>query len=378
MKSSKVTHHPGYDGTAFSTVEDEIEDASGRLDTAEADIVTLTTGLATRYAHNYLINGAMMVSQRNTSYTSTGGANNDDVYVLDRWNLLSDGNDIVDVTRATDVPTGGLYSMGLDVETVDKKFGILQVVEQKDCIGLIGSTVTLSAYLRVTNATRLDKIKMGVLAWSSTADTVTSDIVSAWNVDGTNPTLVANWTYENTPADLGVTTSWARYSVTAAVDTASTTNIGVFIWSDNVTDTDLADFLYVTDVQLELGAVATAFDRRGYGDEFSLCQRYYQKTYNDDVVPGTSTSVGARTSMGGNNNTTGAIDFPFATRMRATPTTVTFYSTNDGASGNIFDAAGANRVATLQASGMGGVACSCVANADGHLLSGQMVAQAEL
>jgi hypothetical protein len=25
MKSSKVTHHPGYDGTAFSTVEDELE-----------------------------------------------------------------------------------------------------------------------------------------------------------------------------------------------------------------------------------------------------------------------------------------------------------------------------------------------------------------
>jgi hypothetical protein len=31
MKSSKVTHHPGYDGTAFSTVEDEIEDLRGSV-----------------------------------------------------------------------------------------------------------------------------------------------------------------------------------------------------------------------------------------------------------------------------------------------------------------------------------------------------------
>lgn len=230
---------------------------------------------------NAVLNGAMMVSQRATSFTSTGSANNDDVYTLDRWLLLSDGNDIVDVSQATDAPTGGLNSIGLDVETVNKKFGILQIIEQKNCIGLIGNAVTLSFKARVTATTKLDNLKAAIIAWDSTADTVTSDIISAWGVEGTNPTLVANWTYENTPANLNPTTSWATYSVTATVDTASTKNIGVFIWSD-VTDTTLGDFLYITDVQLEIGSQATVFERRPIAVETTSCCRYYQ-IYNNEV-----------------------------------------------------------------------------------------------
>jgi hypothetical protein len=42
-----------------------------------------------------------------------------------------------------------------------------------------------------------------------------------------------------------------------------------------VTDTTAGDFLYITDVQLEPGTVATPFERRGYGQELALCQRYY-------------------------------------------------------------------------------------------------------
>jgi hypothetical protein len=48
----------------------------------------------------------------------------------------------------------------------------------------------------------------------------------------------------------------------------------VFIWSD-VTDTTAGDFLYLAGVQLEAGAVATPFERRPFGTELALCQRYY-------------------------------------------------------------------------------------------------------
>ena len=48
-------------------------------------------------AYNYLINGDMTVSQRGTSFVA--GANNDDVYTLDQWILLSESNDGVDVTQ---------------------------------------------------------------------------------------------------------------------------------------------------------------------------------------------------------------------------------------------------------------------------------------
>ena len=87
----------------------------------------------------------MLLLLKATSFTSTGSANNDAVYTLDRWKLLSDGNDIVDVSQETStVPTNKLFALKLDVETEDKKFGIAQVVENNACTGLIGNSVTLS------------------------------------------------------------------------------------------------------------------------------------------------------------------------------------------------------------------------------------------
>jgi len=220
---------------------------------------------------NRLVNGSFNIAQRGTSFVS--GDNNNDTYNLDRWYVLSDGNDAVDITQTTTVPTGAKYSIGLDVETVNKKFGIAQIIENVNCYDAIGGNVTLSFQAKVSATTKLDNVKCAVIAWSGTEDTVTSDIISAWEAEGTNPTLIANATYENTPANLNVTTSWATYSVTANVDTASTANIIVFIWSD-VTDTTLGDFLYITNAQLEIGETATPFERQMYGQQLAFCQRY--------------------------------------------------------------------------------------------------------
>jgi hypothetical protein len=214
----------------------------------------------------------MDIAQRGTSFTS--GANNNDAYVLDRFYILSDGNDAIDVTQTTTVPTGAKFSIGLDVETANKKFGIAQIIENANCFDAIGGAVTLSFQAKVSSTTKLDNVKCAIVAWSGTVDSVTSDIISAWGAEGTNPTLIANATYENSPANLNVTTSFATYSVTANVDTASTSNIIIFIWSD-VTDTTAGDFLYITNVQLEKGSTATSFDYRPYGTELALCQRYF-------------------------------------------------------------------------------------------------------
>lgn len=277
---------------------------------------------ASSFLRNHLINGNFAIAQRGTSFTSTGSANNDDTYNLDRWYILSDGNDIADITQDTaTVPSNGSQTaIALDVETVNKKFGIAQIIEQRNCAGLIGNTVTLSFKAKVSSTSKLDNVKAAIIAWSGTADTVTSDVISAWNVEGTNPTLITNATYENSPANLNLTTSYATYSVSAAVDTASTTNIIVLIWSD-VTDTTLGDFLYITDVQLEVGTAATPFERRQYGQELALCQRYYSKSYNLSTVPGTS-STGGYAALpglaGGTGNT--RTNIRFAVDMRTAPT----------------------------------------------------------
>lgn len=269
---------------------------------------------------NILYNGAMQVAQRGTSFTAS--ANNDDVYTLDRWNLLSDGNDAVDVTQSTDGPERFAYSIALDVETANKKFGIAQFLENKDSIQLENQTVTLSFYAKVTGSSISD-VKAAVLSWSSTADSVTSDVVSSWNASGTVPTFAANWTAENTPTNLNVTTSWARYSVTATVDTASMANVAVFIWNDDATTT-LGDFLYITGVQLEAGTVATPFEHKPYGVELAECWRYYYKyrSTGEHIVNGL-VSTAAQKVMNS--------DYPLP--MRATPTVTTY--DNTGASGKI-------------------------------------------
>ena len=284
-----------------------ILDASGG-NTATINSMTPTADSLQGF-RNRIINGGFDIAQRGTSFVS--GANNDDTYNLDRWYVLSDGNDAVDITQTTTVPTGAKYSIGLDVETVNKKFGIAQIIENANCFDAIGKTVTLSFDAKVSATTKLDNVKCAIVAWSGTADSVTSDIISAWGAEGTNPTLIANATYENTPANLNVTTSFARYTVSAAVDTASTANIIVFIWSD-VTDTTAGDFLYITNTQLEVGSVATPFERRDYGRELMLCQRYYYRE--------TSVGLASTFAIGFNDSTTSAVGTTFfPVTMRTAP-----------------------------------------------------------
>ena len=237
----------------------------------------VAVGGSTAVNKNYLINGGFAVAQRGTSFTA--GNNNDDAYTLDRWYILSDTNDVIDVTQeTTTVPTNGEFAIALDVETVNKKFGIATIIENKDVIGLVGNTVTFSFKAKVSATTKLDNVKAAIVAWSGTADTVTSDIISAWGAEGTNPTLIANATYENTPANLNLTTSYASYSISAAVDTASTQNLILFIWSD-VTDTTLGDFLYIAESKLEKGSSATTFEYAGgtFQGELAACQRYFTR-----------------------------------------------------------------------------------------------------
>ena len=285
--------------------------------TRALDRANIQVGDAPLSNRNHLINGAFAVAQRGTSFTSSSSANNDDTYVLDRWYILSDGNDIIDVSQeTTTIPTNGNYAIALDVETANKKFGIAQIIEGKNCTGLIGEEVTLSFKAKVSDTSKLDNVKAAIIAWSSTEDSVTSDVASAWGNEGTNPTLASNLTYENTPANLSVTTSYATYSVTATIDTSSTTNIIVFIWSD-VTDTTAGHFLYITDVQLERGGNATPFEHRSFGDELLRCQRYFYKKGHSGGEPNKEWFFMLASSGA---NTYGRATVRFPVTMRTTPT----------------------------------------------------------
>lgn len=234
-------------------------------------------------SRNYLINPDFAVAQRGPAFTSaTAPANNDDAYLLDRWILLSDGNDIVDVTQqtsSTHLPDNCITGISLDVETANKKFGIVQILENKDCQELLNKRVCLSfkAKKRSGNAT-VDKIRAGILSWSSTADSVTSDVVSgsSWGAEGADPTLASNWTYENTPSSLTLTNTFQRFIISAEIDTASAANIAVFIWCDN-SDATVGDFIDISEVKLELGHFPERYARRPLEEEIHMCKRFYER-----------------------------------------------------------------------------------------------------
>ena len=276
--------------------------------TRALDRANIQVGDAPLSNRNHLINGAFAVAQRGTLFTSSSSANNDDTYVLDRWYILSDGNDIIDVSQETStIPTNSKYAIALDVETANKKFGIAQIIEGKNCVGLIGDTITFSFKAKVSDTSKLDNVKAAIVSWSGTEDSVTSDIISAWGNEGTNPTLITNATYENTPANLSLTTSYATYSVSANIDTSGAKNIIVFIWSD-VTDTTAGHFLYVTDCQLERGNTVTPFEHRNYGEVADQCYRYYQK-----FEPTTAQGADTKTQAGN----LASILVPFLKPMRS-------------------------------------------------------------
>ena len=277
-----------------------------------AAIVAIETAMGARLAtltrKNRVINGDMRVQQR-TTLGST-----DDSFTLDRWTLLLEAATAATVTQETsDVPTdGSKYGLKLTVgASNNNKFGIATYLEFRDVADLRGKTVSLQAKLKASDA-RIGDVRMAVLEWTGTADTLTSDVVSSWGSAGTNPTLAASWAYLGTPANLSPTTSWATYRVEGLTVGASANNLAVLIWCDDKTTT-AGDTLTITDVQLEEGPTCSGVERRPFAQELQLCQRYFE-------AAGGSGGLFDCFGLGAWVSTTDArIIFYFQTRKRTTP-----------------------------------------------------------
>ena len=221
---------------------------------------------------NKIMNGNFAANQRaalfTTSYTdSTPITNADDTYLFDRWKLLSDGDNIVDVhsygrtmgsrdfstnSSPTWMPAETGFAMAMDVETANKKFGQAQFIESMNCNDLRGQTCTLSWKARAEVGQTSTSIKAAVIGWFGTSDTITSDIISAWNSEGTDPTLVANAEYLNVPSNILLNSTMKTYSLKVNVP-VGIKNVIVFIWndmSDGDVGTTVGDFIFLSDVQL--------------------------------------------------------------------------------------------------------------------------------
>lgn len=219
---------------------------------------------------NRVINGRFGVAQTTNPNTVASY-----VYGTDCWKAMQESGNAT-VYAVGNTFTSTFNSSGtIQIGTANIKFGLLQIIELANMRDLAGAITTLSASLVVNNAATVTNVKMAILQWTGTADTVTNPI-SAWGAAGTNPTLAASWAYVTTPANLSVPGTGGNYSVTGTPGVTAR-NLAVFIWCDSKTAA-ANDYIALTNVQLESGSAPTAFDVRLYLHELRLCQRYLQLT----------------------------------------------------------------------------------------------------
>lgn len=214
---------------------------------------------------NRIINGQFVLQVRENASIA------DNAYGHDRFRVLTEAAAATIYANAFDAAGGSVSGGALQFTGTTDKGGLFQVIEGYNCKDLRGKTVVLSARLLVNNL-RLGNIKMGIAQWVGTENATTGDPIASWGADGVTPTLAANWSWANTPANLNVTTTSAVYSVSATLN-STFTNLAVMIWNDDKSYT-VGDNFGVTNVQLEEGSVPSAYDQKLHSQVVHECMRY--------------------------------------------------------------------------------------------------------
>lgn len=200
---------------------------------------------------NAIINGGFDAWQRGTTGMTGGG------YVIDRW-IAPDSNETVD--RITNTNTNSHSPYMAKVTPTSGGYGIL-VQKIENVHTFAGKTVTFSAWVNPNISQDLRfEVEQNFGTGGSTTVVVTSS-TSRWSVT----------------AD-----SWQKVEFSFALPSVSGKTIGAnsylnIIFGSNTGSA--SNIVHYSDVQLEQGSQATAFEHRPIGLELELCKRYYQE-YN--------------------------------------------------------------------------------------------------
>lgn len=309
---------------------------------------------------NRLINGSMVVDQR---YAGAATANTISGYTVDRWAVSQSttGKLIAQQNAGAVTPPAGFTNyLGVTSQSAysvgsGDYYMIYQMIEGYNVadfgLGAAGAaTFTISFWVRSSltgtfggslqnNANnRSYPFTYTISAantWEQKTVTVAGDITGTW--EKTNSTgLRLNFGLGVGSTYSGTAGSWAGSNLITA--TGATSVVG----------TNGATF-YITGVQLEAGSVATPFERRDYGRELAMCQRYYLKTFDQSVAPaqnaGRTGNLRAYAWTTSANTVPIGITWQYPVEMRTNPTITTFNPNNTNSSwrnnGNTGDAGAA-------------------------------------
>ena len=258
------------------------------LGTPASGILTSCTGLNYDGFKNRIINGGMVIDQRNAGASLTITANPQ--YTLDRWFAgvtLGSKISVQQNAGAITPPTGftkylGVTSLAATTPGVSDVYYMAQSIEGFNVADFAFGTATASAvtisfrvYSSLTGTFGAVLINSGsnrsypfnytissANTWTTITQTIPGDTTGTWATDNSTGFqlrfgLGAGATYQGTAGAWGTTNAVTTTTATTIVATNGAT-------------------FYITGVQLEKGSTATSFDYRPYGTELALCQRYYQ------------------------------------------------------------------------------------------------------
>jgi len=241
---------------------------------------------------NRIINGAMVIDQRNAGSAVTLNAAN--IYTVDRFKSYAVGG-----------WTSAVFSAQQNKGSVTTPVGFVNYV------GIATTTAdsTLSTSTTYDFGQNIEGLNTADLGWgTANAKTITLSFQVYSNLTGTFGGSILN-SAENRCYIFSYTISsantWTPITVTIAGDTSgtwlTTNGVGIKVnfslgsasnklttagsWNgtaySGVTGqqnicASTANYIYLTGVQLEVGSSATGYEYRQYGQELALCQRYYQ------------------------------------------------------------------------------------------------------
>ena len=287
---------------------------------------------------NLMINGAMQVAQRGTSFTDPTGA----AYTLDRFAMQnSSGTPAFNVTQDSDAPHGFNKSLKVACTTADASPAagsisrVYHYIEAQNMQGLAKGTssakaCTLSFYVK-TNKTGLytvfvyDADNTRLMSGSYTVSN------TDWNrytilIPGDTTGVLDNGNGQGFGIFFGLSLGSGRTSGSLQSSFGSYVQANEHPGNVNFAD-NTSNVWAITGIQLEVGSVATDFEHRSYGQELALCQRYFEKSFAQGIAPAQNHAGQAGSySLLNIGSKLRSANIPFKVVKRTSSPTITYFN----------------------------------------------------